>query len=54
MCTEHREPGGIDPSAGVAGLDLRRALERLGPDDRAQLIRKERRRAEVEVAARGP
>jgi RNA polymerase sigma factor (sigma-70 family) len=31
------EPGGIDPSTGVAGIDLRRALDRLDPDDRALL-----------------
>jgi RNA polymerase sigma-70 factor (ECF subfamily) len=30
-------PGGPDPATGVAGLDLRAALERLGPDDRALL-----------------
>ena len=31
------EPGGVDPSTGVAGIDLRRALDRLEPDDRALL-----------------
>jgi RNA polymerase sigma-70 factor, ECF subfamily len=31
------EPGGVDPSTGVAGIDLRRALDRLDPDDRALL-----------------
>ncbi len=30
-------PGGIDPSTGVAGIDLRAAIERLDPDDRALL-----------------
>jgi RNA polymerase sigma factor (sigma-70 family) len=30
-------PGGIDPATGVAGLDLRAAVERLDPDDRALL-----------------
>jgi RNA polymerase sigma-70 factor (ECF subfamily) len=29
--------GGSDPAAGVASIDLRRALERLRPDDRALL-----------------
>jgi RNA polymerase sigma factor (sigma-70 family) len=29
--------GGIDPATGVASLDLRAALERLDPDDRALL-----------------
>ena len=31
------EPGGVDPSTGVAAIDLRRALDRLDPDDRALL-----------------
>jgi RNA polymerase sigma factor (sigma-70 family) len=31
------EPGGVDPSTRVAGIDLRRALDRLEPDDRALL-----------------
>jgi len=31
------EPGGVDPATGVASLDLRSALERLDPDDRALL-----------------
>jgi RNA polymerase sigma-70 factor (ECF subfamily) len=31
------EPGGMDPSADVGTLDLRRALDRLDPDDRALL-----------------
>ena len=30
-------PGGIDPSTGVAAIDLRAAIERLEPDDRALL-----------------
>lgn len=30
-------PGGSDPSTGVAGIDLRAAIERLDPDDRALL-----------------
>jgi RNA polymerase sigma factor (sigma-70 family) len=30
-------PGGIDPATSVAGLDLRVAIERLDPDDRALL-----------------
>lgn len=30
-------PGGVDPSTGVAGIDLRAAIERLDPDDRALL-----------------
>jgi RNA polymerase sigma-70 factor (ECF subfamily) len=30
-------PGGIDPAAGVASIDLRDLLERLDPDDRALL-----------------
>jgi RNA polymerase sigma-70 factor (ECF subfamily) len=29
------EPGGIDPATGVASIDLRAAVERLDPDDRA-------------------
>ena len=32
-----REPGGLDPATGVAGLDLRSAMARLGADDRALL-----------------
>ena len=31
------EPGGIDPATGVAGIDLRDAMRRLDPDDRALL-----------------
>jgi RNA polymerase sigma-70 factor (ECF subfamily) len=31
------EPGGLDPATGVSGLDLRRAMSRLDPDDRALL-----------------
>jgi RNA polymerase sigma factor (sigma-70 family) len=30
-------PGGIDPATGVPGMDLRAAVERLDPDDRALL-----------------
>ena len=30
-------PGGVDPSTGVAAIDLRAAMERLEPDDRALL-----------------
>jgi RNA polymerase sigma factor (sigma-70 family) len=30
-------PGHVDPSTGVAGIDLRAAIERLDPDDRALL-----------------
>jgi RNA polymerase sigma factor (sigma-70 family) len=30
-------PGGIDPATGIAGLDLRDAMGRLDPDDRALL-----------------
>jgi RNA polymerase sigma factor (sigma-70 family) len=30
-------PGGLDPATGIAAVDLRAALERLGPDDRALL-----------------
>jgi RNA polymerase sigma-70 factor (ECF subfamily) len=30
-------PGGIDPSTGVAAIDLRAAIERLEPEDRALL-----------------
>jgi RNA polymerase sigma factor (sigma-70 family) len=30
-------PGGIDPATGVAGMDLRAAMQRLDPDDRALL-----------------
>jgi RNA polymerase sigma-70 factor (ECF subfamily) len=32
------EPGGIDPATGVAGIDLRAAMLRLDPDDRALLV----------------
>jgi RNA polymerase sigma factor (sigma-70 family) len=32
-----REPGGRDPASGVTGLDLREAISRLDPDDRALL-----------------
>ena len=31
------EPGGVDPATGVAAIDLRGALDRLDPDDRALL-----------------
>ncbi len=31
------EPGGVDPATGIDGLDLRAALARLEPDDRALL-----------------
>ena len=31
------EPGGIDPATGIAVMDLRVALDRLDPDDRALL-----------------
>jgi RNA polymerase sigma-70 factor (ECF subfamily) len=31
------EPGGIDPATGIAGIDLRAAMARLDPDDRALL-----------------
>jgi RNA polymerase sigma factor (sigma-70 family) len=31
------QPGGIDPATGVASMDLRRAMSRLDPDDRALL-----------------
>lgn len=31
------EPGGVDPATGIAALDLRAALDRLDPDDRALL-----------------
>ena len=31
------EPGGIDPATGIAAMDLRAALDRLDPDDRALL-----------------
>ena len=30
-------PGGIDPATGVSGMDLREAISRLAPDDRALL-----------------
>jgi RNA polymerase sigma-70 factor (ECF subfamily) len=30
-------PGGVDPATGVASMDLRAAIERLAPDDRALL-----------------
>ena len=29
------EPGGVDPATGIASIDLRAAVERLDPDDRA-------------------
>jgi RNA polymerase sigma-70 factor (ECF subfamily) len=32
-----QEPGGRDPASGVSGLDLRAAMSRLSPDDRALL-----------------
>jgi RNA polymerase sigma factor (sigma-70 family) len=32
-----REPGGFDPATGLSGLDLRRAIARLDPDDRSLL-----------------
>ena len=35
--TASREPGGLDPATGVSGLDLRGAMSRLDPDDRALL-----------------
>jgi RNA polymerase sigma-70 factor, ECF subfamily len=31
------EPGSIDPATGIAAMDLRAALDRLDPDDRALL-----------------
>ena len=31
------QPGGADPASGVAAMDLRAALDRLDPDDRAVL-----------------
>jgi RNA polymerase sigma-70 factor (ECF subfamily) len=31
------EPGGFDPATGIAGIDLRAAMARLDPDDRALL-----------------
>ena len=31
------QPGGLDPATGVAGIDLRAAMARLEPDDRALL-----------------
>ena len=31
------EPGGVDPATGIAAMDLRAALDRLDPDDRALL-----------------
>jgi RNA polymerase sigma factor (sigma-70 family) len=31
------KPGGVDPAASVPGLDLRAAMQRLDPDDRALL-----------------
>jgi len=31
------QPGGIDPATGVAAIDLRAAMHRLDPDDRALL-----------------
>ena len=33
----HDRPGGIDPATGVAGVDLRDAMRRLDPEDRALL-----------------
>jgi len=33
--TASQEPGGRDPATGVTGLDLREAVSRLDPDDRA-------------------
>lgn len=33
----NQKPGGIDPATGVAGIDLRDAMRRLDPDDRALL-----------------
>ena len=35
--TPSGRPGGIDPAAGVASIDLRTSLERLDPDERALL-----------------
>ena len=32
-----QEPGGHDPATGVSGMDLREAISRLDPDDRALL-----------------
>jgi RNA polymerase sigma factor (sigma-70 family) len=32
-----QEPGGRDPATGVSGLDLREAMSRLDPEDRALL-----------------
>ena len=32
-----REPGGHDPATGLSGVDLRAAMSRLDPDDRALL-----------------
>ena len=29
------ESGGVDPATGIAGIDLRTAMRRLDPDDRA-------------------
>ena len=34
------EPGGIDPATGASGMDLREAISRLAPDDRALLARR--------------
>lgn len=31
------KPGGVDPATGIAGIDLRDAMRRLDPDDRALL-----------------
>ena len=31
------KPGGVDPATGIAGIDLRCAMRRLDPDDRALL-----------------
>ena len=32
-----QEPGGRDPATGVSGMDVREAISRLQPDDRALL-----------------
>ena len=34
------KPGGLDPATGIAGIDLRAAMQRLDPDDRALLTRR--------------
>jgi len=31
------EPGGVDPATGIDAIDLRAAMDRLAPDDRALL-----------------